>query len=153
MIDMKEDIFCMMVKSKVAAFKIYEDKNFIAILDLYPNIKGQTLVISKRHLSGYVFDLNDKDLKELITAVKRVSKLLEAKLGVKRVHVVFEGTGINHLHAKLYPAIGLKEKYAEVCAKEKKHFNKYEGYVTTLTGPKANQKELKKLQNKLTNTL
>jgi len=140
----------MIVSGEVPAFKIYEDKKFIAILDLYPNIKGQTLVISKRHLSGYLFDLSDKDLKELITAVKRVSKLLEAKLGVKRVHVVFEGTGIDHLHAKLYPAIGLKEKYAEVWAKEKKHFNKYPGYVTTLTGPKAKQNELKKLQDKIT---
>lgn len=147
---MKEDIFCMIVKDKVPAFKIYEDNNFIAILDLYPNIKGQTLVISKRHLSGYVFDLNDKDIKELITAVKRVSKLLEAKLGVKRVHVVFEGTGINHLHAKLYPAIGLKDKYAEVWAKEKKRFSKYPSYVTTLTGPKAKHSELKKLQDKIT---
>ncbi len=147
---MKEDIFCMIAKGKVPSFKIYEDKKFIAILDLYPNIKGQTLVISKRHLSGYAFDLSDKDLMELITAVKRVSKLLEAKLGVKRVHVVFEGTGINHLHAKLYPAIGLKEKYAEVWAKDKVYFNKYKGYVTTLTGPKANQKGLKMLQDMLT---
>lgn len=147
---MKKDLFCMIVKGEVPSFKIYEDKNFIAILDLYPNIKGQTLVISKRHLSGYAFDLGDKDLGELITAVKRVSKLLEAKLSVKRVHVVFEGTGINHLHAKLYPAIGLKQKYAEVWAKDKTYFNKYAGYVTTLTGPKANQKELKRLQSKIT---
>lgn len=139
----------MIVEDKVPSFKIYEDKKFIAILDLYPNIKGQTLVISKRHLSGYLFDLNDKDLKELITAVKRVSKLLEVKLGVKRVHVVFEGTGINHLHAKLYPAIGLKDKYAEVWAKDKVYFKKYKGYVTTLTGPKADQKGLKRLQSKL----
>ena len=66
------------------------------------------------------------------------------------MHVVFEGTGINHLHAKLYPAIGLKDKYAEVWATEKKHFSKYPCYVTALAGPKAKQSELKKLQDKLT---
>ncbi len=145
----KEDIFCMIVKGKVPAFKIYENKDVIAILDIFPNIKGQTLVLSKKHKTGYVFDLNNKELKKFIIAIKKVVRLLEKKLKVKRVHIVFEGTGINHLHAKLYPAIGLKEKYAEVWAKEKKHFNKYEGYVTTLTGPKAKEKELKKLQEKI----
>ena len=145
----KEDIFCMIVRGEVPAFKIYEDKSFIAILDIYPNIKGQTLVLSKTHRTGYVFDLNDKELKEFIIAIKKVAELLEGKLEVKRVHIVIEGTGINHLHAKLYPAIGLTDKYAEAVAKEKRYFKRYEGYVTTLTGPKAKNKELKKLQEKI----
>lgn len=145
----KEDIFCMIVKGKVPSFKIYEDKNYIAILDLYPNIKGQTLVISKRHKSGYALDLTDKELNGLIIVTRKVARLLEKKLNVKRVHIVIEGTGINHLHSKLYPAIGLRDKYAEVWAKEKKYFNKYPGYVTTLTGPKATQSELKELQYKI----
>lgn len=145
----KEDLFCMIVKGKVPSFKIYEDKNVIAILDIYPNIKGQTLVLSKKHKTGYVYDLTDQELKEFIISTKKVAKLLEKKLNVKRVHIVVEGTGINHLHAKLYPAIGLKNKYAEVWAKEKIYFNKYKGYVTTLTGPKVNQNRLKKLQDKI----
>ena len=45
-------------------------------------------------------------LAKFIKAVKKVANLLEEKLNVKRVHMVFEGTGVNHLHAKLYPAIG-----------------------------------------------
>jgi diadenosine tetraphosphate (Ap4A) HIT family hydrolase len=145
----KEDIFCTIAKGNAPAFRIYEDKAFVAILDIYPNIMGQTLVISKKHHTGYAFDLNDRELREFIVATKRVSKLLERKLRVKRVHVVFEGTGINHLHAKLYPAIGLKQKYAEVWAKDKKYFKKYEGYVTTLTGPKASEKELRRVYNKI----
>ena len=139
----------MIVNGKIPAYKVYEDKNFIAILDLYPNIRGQTLVISKKHSSGYAFDLKENELKEFIIAVRNVAKLLEKKLKVKRVHVVLEGTGINHLHAKLYPAVGLKEKYAEMWAKDKKSFKKYEGYVTTLTGPKAKEADLKKLQKKI----
>ncbi len=139
----------MIAEGKLPSFKTYEDKNFMAILDIYPNIKGQTLVISKKHLSGYAFDLSDKDLKEFIVAVKRVSRLLERKLKEKRVHVALEGTGINHLHAKLYPAIGLKRKYAEAWAKETKHFDKYEGYITTLIGPKAKERDLKILWKKI----
>jgi histidine triad (HIT) family protein len=146
----KEDVFCMIAKGKIPAFKIYEDRKFMGLLDIAPNIKGQTVVIPKKHHSGYAFDLEDRDLEEFIVAVKRVSRLLERKLGVKRVHVVFEGAGINHLHAKLYPAIGLKSKYAPVFAKTKKHFSRYEGYVTSLAGPDADAKELKALQKKIT---
>jgi diadenosine tetraphosphate (Ap4A) HIT family hydrolase len=151
MIAMKDsDIFCKIVKGEAPAFKIYEDRNFIAILDAYPNIKGQTLIISKKHRSGYAFDLDEDELKELVAATKKVARLLERKLRVKRVHVVIEGMGIDHLHVKLYPAVGLKDKYGAVWAKEKRHFSRYPGYVTTLMGPKASEKELKKLMEKIT---
>lgn len=139
----------MIIEGKIPSFKIYEDKNYVGILDIYPNINGQALLVSKKHRSGYVFDLSDKELKELILATKNVAGLLEKKLNVKRVHIVIEGTGINHLHVKLYPAVGLKRKYAEVWAKEHKYFEKYEGYVTTLTGPKADQKKLERLHKKI----
>jgi diadenosine tetraphosphate (Ap4A) HIT family hydrolase len=148
--DSKKDVFCKIVSGKVPSFKIYEDKDYLAILDIYPNIKGQTLIISKKHRSGYVFDLNPKDLKELIIATRNVVRLLEKRLKVKRVHVVMEGTGINHLHVKLYPAIGLKHKYKTVWADETAHFDAYKGYVTTLSGPMASEKELKKLKEMLT---
>ncbi len=144
------DLFCKIVNGELPSYKIYEDRDFIAILDIYPNIKGQTLIISKRHRSGYAFDLSPAELKSLIATTKKVVTLLERKLKVKRVHVAIEGTGINHLHVKLYPAVGLKEKYQTIWAKEKKHFNKYPGYVTTLTGPKASDRELRKLRQKLT---
>ncbi len=41
------DIFCKIVKGEAPSFKIYEDRNFIAILDIYPNIKGQTASYQK----------------------------------------------------------------------------------------------------------
>lgn len=139
----------MIVDGKAPSFKVYEDKNFIAVLDIYPNIEGQTLIISKKHMSGYVFDLSDKKLIELIVFTKKVVKLLEKKLNAKRVHIVIEGTGINHLHVKLYPAVGLKNKYAQVLAKDTKYFNKYEGYVTTLMGPRAKEKDLERVWRKI----
>jgi len=144
------DIFCKIVKGELPSYKIYEDRDFIAILDVYPNIKGQTLLISKKHRSGYVFDLSPTELKSLAIATKKVATLLEKRLGVKRVHVVMEGLGVDHLHVKLYPAIGLKEKYKIIWAKEKIYFNKYPGYVTTLTGPKAKEAELSRLKKRIT---
>ncbi len=67
---------------------------------------------------------------------------------MKRVHVAIEGTGVNHLHVKLYPAIGLNGKNTIIWAKEKRHFSKYPGYVTTLT--RAKDAELKKLMEQIT---
>jgi diadenosine tetraphosphate (Ap4A) HIT family hydrolase len=146
----KNCIFCDIANGKINAYKVYEEKNYLAFLDIFPNIKGQTLVIPKRHMGSNIFDLNDKELVEFIKATKRVAKLLENKLGVGRVHLVFEGTGVNHLHAKLYPAIGLKSKeFKEIWAKEKAYFKRYEGYVTTLTGPRASDASLRRVMGQI----
>ncbi len=143
------DTFCRIVSGELPSFKIYEDRNFIAILDIYPNIRGQTVIISKRHSTGYVFDLPDGELRTLITTVKRVALLLEKRLKVKRVHIVMEGTGINHLHVKLYPAVGLQDKYKAVTAKGSVNFGRYPGYVSTLSGPKADMVKLERLAKRI----
>jgi histidine triad (HIT) family protein len=144
-------LFCEIAKGEINTYKIYENKGYIAILDIFPNIKGQTLVMPKKHIGSNAFDLNDKELAEFIKITKKVAKLLENKLGVGRVHLVLEGTGVNHLHAKLYPAIGLKSnEFKEIWAKDKIYFKKYEGYISTLTGPKASEKSLREIQRRIT---
>ena len=148
---MESCIFCKIVEGKESSFKIYEDKNYIAILDLFPNIMGQTLVIPKEHIDSYAFDLPEKELCKLMKATKKVAKMLEKGLKVKRVHMVMEGTAINHLHVKLYPAIGMKSKNEKRIADDRIYFDEYKGYITTLLGPKANEKDLKEVQNKILN--
>ncbi len=146
---MKDCIFCKIVKGEIPSVKIWEDSRYIAILDIHPNIAGQTLVISKRHLSSYAFALTDIQLGKFMKVTKKVVLLLEQKLGVKRVNLVLEGTFNDHLHAKLYPAIGYPEgKNAETENLVK--FDQYPGYVTTLLGPQADTEELKSLQQKIT---
>ena len=143
-------LFCKIIKGKLNSYKIYEDKDYIAILDIFPNIKGQTLVIPKKHTGSNAFNLSDKQLEEFIKVTKKVAKLLENKLEVGRVHLVLEGTGVNHLHAKLYPAIGITSKrFKEIWAKDRIYFKKYEGYISTLTGPKASEEFLKKVQEQI----
>ena len=80
---------------------------------------------------------------------KKIVKLLEKKLGVKRVAMVMEGMGIDHVHIKLYPLYGLKDKFVETWADKKIFFEKYEGYITTLMGKRADDKELAKLAKKI----
>ncbi|MBS3149123.1 HIT domain-containing protein [Candidatus Woesearchaeota archaeon] len=116
---MKNCIFCKIISNEIDSAKIWEDNKFIAILDINPNTKGMNLVLSKEHYSSYAFDLQDDILKDIIIATKKIAKILEKSLKVKRVAMVMEGMGIDHLHIKLYPLYGLKEKFEEIWQKIK----------------------------------
>jgi len=149
---MKKCIFCQIANGEVESAKIWEDKDFFAILNLYPNTKGAAIVISKKHYTSYAFDLPKSIYSKSMMAVMKVAKLLDKKLKVKRTAMVLEGTAINHLHFKLYPLYGLKEKFETMIDKENPiFFKKYPAYVTTINGPKANIKKLKKLAAKIRN--
>ena len=139
-------LFCMIVKEQLPSYKIWEDENYLAILDIFPNIKGQTVVMPKKHLDSDAFALSDKELTDFMIATKRVANLLVTRLDVARVHVVFEGMHVDHLHSKLYPAIGLSRETKQAIAPEKIYFEEYPSYVTTLEGPMAKDEDLKRLQ-------
>ncbi len=142
-----ECIFCKIASGTTKSFKIYEHKDYVAFLDIFPNIMGQTVVIPKKHVQSYAFDLSDEELGNLVNEAKAVAKLLESKLGVQRVFMVLEGMGVNHLHAKLYPAIGLKSKeFSEVLSERSVYFEKYPGYVSTMLGPRADDEGLEELR-------
>lgn len=142
---MEDCIFCKIIKEEIPSVKIWEDENFIAILDINPNVKGMTLIIPKKHFDSYVFDMQDNDYQKLMSTSKKVALLLDKKLNVKRTAMVMEGLGVNHAHIKLYPIYGLDEKFKETWAKERVFFEKYEGYISTQLGPKADIDELNKL--------
>ena len=142
---MEDCIFCKIVRGEIPSFKIYEDRDFLAILDIFPNTKGMTIVMTKEHYDSYAFDAPEDVYQKAMIVSRKVAKALEKSLGVKRVAMVMEGMGINHLHIKLYPLHGLEEKFKETWAAKKVFFEKYEGYVTTQQGPKADLSELEKL--------
>jgi len=142
---MKDCIFCKIVKDEIPSVKIWEDDKFIAILDKFPNVKGMTLVIPKKHFDSYVSEMNDKDYQELMLASKKVARLLDKKLKVMRTALVMEGLGVNHAHIKLYPIHGLDKKFKETWAKEKIFFEEYEGYISTQLGPEKSIEELNKI--------
>lgn len=146
---MDECIFCKIIQNKIPAAKIWEDENYLAFLDINPNSRGMTLVIPKQHFDSYIFDMDDKEYCGLFLASKKVVKLLEKGLEVKRIALVMEGMGVNHAHIKLYPLYGLEEKFTEMWSKEKIFFDKYQGYLSTQLGPQTNLKELEKLAQEI----
>lgn len=146
---MSECVFCKIVRDELESAKIWEDESFLAILDGNPNVKGMALVLTKEHFDSYAFDIDDKTYGLFMEATKKVAKILEKALKVKRVAMVMEGLGINHAHIKLYPLYGLNEKFEETWAKDRIFFDKYQGYISTQLGPKASLEELKALATQI----
>ncbi|MFH0714185.1 MAG: HIT family protein [Candidatus Diapherotrites archaeon] len=146
---MPECLFCQIVAGKVPSYKIWEDEKHIAILDIFPNTKGMTLVLTKKHYSSYAFDLPQKEFEDFFKAAQKVAKVLEKRLPVKRVALVMEGLGVDHAHLKLYPLHGLEQKFQEKWANEKTFFDQYEGYISTQLGPEADKTELEELHEQL----
>lgn len=95
-------IFCKIVKGEIPAVKIWEDEKHFAFLDVNPINSGHTLLIPKRH-TEYLFELNNKEYKELMLNVKKIAKLLKSKLKPKRIGLIVEGFLIPHAHIHIVP--------------------------------------------------
>lgn len=150
---MKDCIFCKIIEGKIPSVKIWEDKNFIAILDAFPNTKGMTLVMPKNHYDSDAIEMKEKIYSNLFSAAKKVAKILKKGLKVNRVAIVMEGIGVNHAHIKLYPLHGVGPKFKATWAKEKAFIKKYQGYLTTQLGPQADVKELQKIAKQITDNV
>ena len=146
---MSDCIFCKIIKEEIPSAKVWEDDEFLAILDLCPNTKGMTLVMPKKHYDSYAFGMPDDVYQRFLLAGKKVAKLLDKKLNTQRTAMVMEGMGVNHAHLKLYPLHGLGKKFESMEVKKNIFFEKYPGYTTTQLGPQANLEELKKLAEKI----
>jgi diadenosine tetraphosphate (Ap4A) HIT family hydrolase len=148
---MKDCVFCKIVKGEAPAHKIWEDEKHLAFLSIFPNTEGFTVVITKKHYPSYAFDLPDNVLKELVIAAKKVAKLLDTKLeDVGRTGLIFEGFGVNHVHAKLFPMHGTKmKKWKPIKSNVNKYFEKYEGYISSHDYKRADDKKLAKLAKKI----
>jgi len=94
--------FCKFVKNEIPCAKVYESDKAIAFLDINPINPGHTLVILKKH-ADYIFDLEDKDYKDLFLEAKKVAKALKKALNPKRVGIAVEGFGVPHAHIHLVP--------------------------------------------------
>lgn len=109
---MKETIFTKIANKQIPAFIVDENDKFMAFLDIQPTVYAQTLVIPKTWHDSYLFNNEDEFIAEFFVYVKKIAKLLDAKLGSERCLVMFEGYGVDHLHAKLYPVHSAEEALA-----------------------------------------
>jgi histidine triad (HIT) family protein len=150
---MNKCIFCSIIESDKISSLFWEDNDFVAFLDKYPNTQGQALVLPKRHYDSDIMKLDDSVYVKLLLAAKKVAKLLENGLSVKRVALVCEGMGINHAHIKLYPLHGLADEFVPMLGTHQVYFEKYDGYLNTFLGPEASEKDLAILATQIKNCL
>lgn len=144
-------IFCKIVNGEIPCHKIWEDDLHLAFLSIFPNTEGFSVVIPKKHYSSYVFDLPQDVRADLVEVAGKVAKLLDEKFeDVGRTAMIFEGFGVDHIHAKLFPMHGTKmENWQQKSSNVDKYFEKYEGYVSSHDFKRADDKQLAKLAEKL----
>jgi diadenosine tetraphosphate (Ap4A) HIT family hydrolase len=148
---MNDCIFCKIVKGEAPCHKIWEDEKHLAFLSIFPNTEGVSVVITKEHYPSYAFDLPEEVLSGLILSAKKVGKLLDLKLGdVGRTAMVFEGFGVNHVHAKLFPMHGtLSDEWREHKSNIDKYFKHYEGYISSHDYKREDDTKLAELARKI----
>ena len=95
-------IFSKIVNGEIPCYKVAEDTNYLAFLDIFPVSPGHVLVIPKVE-TDYLFDLSDQDLAGLILFSKRVAKAIKLAIPCKKVGVAVLGLEVAHAHIHLIP--------------------------------------------------
>jgi len=95
-------IFTRIVNGEIPAYKVAEDENYLAFLDVFPTAKGHTLVIPKKEVD-YLFDLEDEDYAGLQMFAKKVAVGLKKAVPCIKVGVMVLGLEVRHAHIHLVP--------------------------------------------------
>lgn len=95
-------IFTKIVRGEIPCYKIAENDNCLAFLDINPLAEGHTLVIPKIEVD-YIFDLDDDLLAELNVFAKKVAKAIDSSVSCERVGIAVVGLEVPHAHIHLIP--------------------------------------------------
>lgn len=115
---MAQSIFTKIINGEIPSYKIYEDEQVFAFLDINPINPGHTLLVPKTEVD-HLWDLDDDTYDALMAAAKKLAKHMRAKLDAPRIGLVVEGFAVAHAHLHLIPV--------------------YDGFETTMTKPKTDQ--------------
>lgn len=95
-------IFSRIINGEIPCYKIAEDDEFFAFLDINPVQKGHTLVVPKEEIS-YIFDINDDKLGRYMAFAKRVAAAIKAAVPCIKVGIAVVGLEVPHSHIHLIP--------------------------------------------------
>ncbi|MEI6849959.1 MAG: HIT family protein [archaeon] len=150
-------IFCEIASGRMQPMgngKFWENDKYMAFLSPFPNTPGFTVLITKEHYQSDVLQMPDKELSGFVLEAKKIAKHLVEKLDdVGRVGLIMEGTGINHAHIKLVPMTGTgymkTGEWKQVHSSVNTYFAKYDGWIASNDGPRADDSKLAELAKKL----
>lgn len=95
-------IFSRIISGEIPAYKVAEDDNYFAFLDINPLKEGHTLVVPKQE-TDYIFDLDDEKLAGMILFSKRVAAAIRKAYPCNRIGVAVLGLEVPHAHIHLVP--------------------------------------------------
>ena len=95
-------IFSKIINDEIPAYKILENENFLAFLDIFPLAKGHVLVIPKKEID-YLFDISSDEYGELWKFAQQIAKAMDKVIDCKRIGVAVIGLEVPHAHIHLVP--------------------------------------------------
>jgi histidine triad (HIT) family protein len=95
-------IFTKIINNQTPCYKVAEEENFIAFLDINPNARGHTLCIPKKEIDDYL-DLDDETFKDLMYFSKKVAVAIKNVIKCKKVGLTLIGIEVPHVHVHLIP--------------------------------------------------
>lgn len=110
---MSETIFTKIINRDIPGHFVYEDEHCVAILDKFPAVKGQSLVIPKKEID-YAFDLDDDTYIHLFKIAKMIGRASDSAFNAQRTCLVVEGFDVPHVHIKIYPMQDTEKALGEI---------------------------------------
>lgn len=95
-------LFTKIINGDIPSYKIAEDENYYAFLDIFPLQRGHTLVVPKKEVD-YLYDLDEATLAGLFVFSQKVAKAIEKSFDCERVGVAVIGLEVPHAHVHLIP--------------------------------------------------
>lgn len=97
-------LFTRIINGEIPSYKVAEDEDFYAFLDVNPLKEGHTLVVPKKEVD-YIFDIDDELLGKMMIFAKKVAAKIKEVQGVNKVGVVVIGLEVHHAHIHLIPLV------------------------------------------------
>ncbi len=95
-------IFTKIINGEIPCYKIAENDQFLAFLDVFPLVKGHVLVVPKQEID-YIFDLPDQLLADLFIFAKSIAPAIEKAVPCQRIGITVIGLEVPHAHVHLVP--------------------------------------------------
>ncbi len=106
-------IFCKIINNEIPSYKVYEDEDVLAILDIAQVTKGHTLVMPKKHYDN-ILDCDPEVLKKVISVTQKLANELKGKLDAPGLNILSNcgevaGQSVDHLHFHIIPRYSDKD--------------------------------------------
>ena len=122
-----DDVFCKIIKGEIPSYKLYEDNDVLAILDISQVTRGHALVISKKHYNNFLC-VPQKEMHKVMDVAQKIGQVEIKMLGAKGVNILtncYEAAGqsVPHFHVHVIPRYGDNEGFVLEMKENKEDLN------------------------------